>query len=260
MRNFRQLTRDTALFINGRNAVLEALRSGKGLEKIFIMFGSEGEPVNEIRAEAKRLGVPCIVADRKKFLQMEKDIGLGTRSQGIIAQLREVEYEDIEAVVENAWIDGRAPLVAALDGITDPRNMGAIIRSAECAGIDGLFFGRRNSAIVNDVVMKTSAGAANHLPLDRVANLGDMLLRLKKSGLAIVGLDGSATASYTEHDFTAPTVIVVGSEGEGIGTRTKNLCDALISIPMRGQVTSLNASVAAGVVFFEAQRQRQAKK
>ncbi|MCC7439561.1 MAG: 23S rRNA (guanosine(2251)-2'-O)-methyltransferase RlmB [Armatimonadetes bacterium] len=248
------------MFINGRNAVLEALRSEKGLEKIFIMFGSEGEPVNQIRAEAKRLGIACIVADRGKFLQMEKEAGLGTRSQGVIAQLREIEYEDIEAVVENAWIDGRAPLVVALDGITDPRNMGAIIRSAECAGIDAVFFARRNSAIINDVVMKTSAGAANHIPLDRVANLGDMLLRLKKTGIAVVGLDGEATTTYTQYDFTTPTVIVVGSEGEGMHARTKNLCDALISIPMQGKVTSLNASVAAGVVFFEAQRQRQAKK
>ncbi len=246
------------MYINGRNAVMEAIRSGEGVEKIFLMFGMEGEPIDRIRIEAKRAGIPFSIVDRKRFGDLERSAGLGTRSQGVIALVREIEYEDIEAVVENVYWSGRMPLVAALDGITDPHNVGAVIRSAECSGIDGLMLGKRDSSAITDVVMKTSAGAARHLPIDRVSNVGDMILRLRKSGLVVVGLDEDADMLYTDYDFTRPTLIIVGSEGRGLGHRIKQLCDHRLAIPMRGKVGSLNASVAAGVVFFEAQRQRLA--
>jgi 23S rRNA (guanosine2251-2'-O)-methyltransferase len=244
------------MYINGRNAVVEALRSG-GVEKVFIMYGMEGEAVGKIRAEAKRAGVPSVIIDRRRFIELERNAGLGTRSQGIIALIGEIEYAEIELVVEEVYERGGVPLVAALDGITDPHNVGAIIRSAECAGFDGLLIGKRDSSAITDVVMKTSAGAARHLPIARASNIGDVLLSLQQAGLQIVGLDERGNTSYTTHDFTRPTAIVIGSEGKGLSPRIRKLCDTLLSIPMHGKVPSLNASVAAGVVFFEAVRQRK---
>lgn len=244
------------MYINGRNAVTEALRAGEGVEKVFIMYGMEGEPVNRIRSEAKRAKVPCVTIDRQRFGELERSAGLGARSQGVIALLSEIDYADIEQLVQTVYERGEVPFVGALDGITDPHNVGAIIRSAECAGIDGILIGKRDSSGITDVVMKTSAGAARHLPIGRVSNIGDVILGLQQEGLAVVGLDERGDMAYTEYDFTRPTAIVVGSEGTGLSPRVRKMCDHLLSIPMRGKIGSLNASVAAGVVFFEARRQR----
>jgi 23S rRNA (guanosine2251-2'-O)-methyltransferase len=244
------------MYINGRNAVIEALRSGEGVQKVFLMYGIEGEPVNRIRVEAKRSGVPCVTIDRRRFGELERTAGLGARSQGVIALLDEIVYADIEQLVQDIYEGGGTPLVTALDGITDPHNVGAIIRSAECAGFDGLLIGKHDSSGITDVVMKTSAGAASHLPIDRASNIGDILLGLQQGGLAIVGLDERGDMTYTEYDFTKPTAIVIGSEGKGMSSRIRKLCDHRLSIPMLGSISSLNASVAAGVVFFEARRQR----
>jgi len=244
------------MYINGRNAIVEALRSGEGVEKVFVMFGLEGEAVNRIRAEAKRAGVPCVTIDRRRFAELERAAGLGARSQGVIAVTSEVEYADMEQLVQDIYERGEVPLVAALDAITDPHNVGAIIRSAECAGLDGVMIGKRDSSGITDVVMKTSAGAAQHLPIARASNIGDILLGLQQEGLAVVGLDERGTVAYTDYDFTRPTAIVIGSEGSGLSPRIRKLCDVLLSIPMSGKIGSLNASVAAGIVFFEARRQR----
>ncbi len=247
------------MYINGRNAVIEALRANGGVEKVFIMYGMEGDAVNRIRMEAKRAGVPSVIIDRRRFVEIERNAGLGTRSQGIIALIGEVEYAEIEAVVDDVFVQGRMPLVAVLDGVTDPHNVGAIIRSAECAGFDGALIGKHDSSGITDVVIKTSAGAARHLPIGRVSNIGDVLLSLQQTGLAIVALDERGDIPYTEFDFTGPAAIVIGSEGAGLSSRIRKLSDALISIPMSGKIASLNASVAAGVVFFEALRQRRGK-
>jgi 23S rRNA (guanosine2251-2'-O)-methyltransferase len=236
--------------------VIEALRKGEGVEKIFLLYGLEGEPVDRIRIESKRAGVPCVTVDRKRFGELERSAGLSTRSQGVIASVSEIEYADLDLIIEQAFLDGRMPLVAALDGITDPHNVGAIIRSAECAGFDGLLIGKHDSSGITDVVMKTSAGAARHLPIARVSNIGDILLGVQQGGVEVVGLDESGKTGYVDYDFTKPTAIVIGSEGKGLSPRIRKLCNTLLSIPMRGQISSLNASVAAGVVFFEAQRQR----
>lgn len=249
---------DSAMYINGRNAVSEALRAGRGVEKVFIMFGQEGDAINRIRAEAKRAGVPCVTVDRHRFAEMERAAGLGARSQGVVAAISAVEYADLELLVANLYEQGRTPMVAVLDGITDPHNVGAIIRSAECAGLDGVLIGKRDSSGITDVVMKTSAGAARHLPIARASNIGDVLLGLQQEGLALVGLDERGSIPYTAYDFTRPVAIVVGSEGEGLSARVRKMCDATIAIPMAGQIASLNASVAAGVVFFEARRRRDA--
>jgi 23S rRNA (guanosine2251-2'-O)-methyltransferase len=247
------------VYINGRNAVIEALRSGQEVEKVFIMFGMEGDTIDRVRIEAKRAGVPSVIVDRQRFAELERRAGLATRSQGVIASLSEVDYADIDLVVEDIFNAGGMPLVCALDGITDPHNVGAIIRSAECAGLDGVVIGKHDSSGITDVVVKTSAGAVGHLALARVSNVGDSITSLKDAGIAVVGLDERGSVEYTAYDFTAPTAIVIGSEGKGMSTRIRKLCDTLLSIPMHGQVSSLNASVAAGVVFFEARRQRRQK-
>ncbi|HVZ39880.1 MAG TPA: 23S rRNA (guanosine(2251)-2'-O)-methyltransferase RlmB [Candidatus Kapabacteria bacterium] len=244
------------MYINGRNAVVEALRAGEGVEKVFIMFGLEGEAINRVRAEAKRAGVPCVTVDRRRFAELERAAGVGARSQGVMASASAVEYADMELLIADLYERGETPLVTALDGITDPHNVGAIIRSAECAGLHGALIGKRDSSGVTDVVMKTSAGAARLLPIARASNIGDVLLGLQQEGLAIVGLDERGTMRYTEYDFTRPVAIVIGSEGDGLSTRVRKMCDTLLSIPMSGSIASLNASVAAGVVFFEARRQR----
>lgn len=244
------------MYINGRNAVVEALRKGEGIEKVFLAYGLEGEAMDRIRSEAKRAGVPCVTVDRRRFAEMERTAGLSTRSQGVIASVSEVEFADFDMMVEEAFLQGRMPLVTALDGITDPHNVGAIIRSAECSGMDGLLLGKHDSSGITDVVMKTSAGAARHLPIARVSNIGDILLSVQQAGVEVVGLDESGKTSYVEYDFTKPTAIVIGSEGKGLSPRIRKLCNTLLSIPMMGRIGSLNASVAAGVVFFEAQRQR----
>ncbi len=245
------------MYINGRNAVLEALRSEKGVEKVYIMYGMEGESITRVRAESSRRGVPCTTIDRGRFSEIERSAGLGLRSQGVIALIAEIDYVDIEELVLHLFERGASPLVAALDGITDPHNVGAVIRSAECAGLDGLIIGTRHAAGVTDVVMKTSAGAAQHLPIARPSNVGDILLGLAQEGMSIVALDERGTTDYTTYDFTRPTVIVVGAEGEGVSGRIRKMADLLLAIPMAGKIASLNASVAAGVVFFEAMRQRR---
>ncbi len=244
------------MYINGRNAVIEALRSEERVEKVFLLYGLEGEPVARIRSEAKRAGVPCVTMDRRRFTQLERSARMGTRSQGVIAMLAPVDYVDIDVVVENAWRDGRPPLIAVLDGITDPHNVGAIIRSAECAGFDGIVLGKRDSSGITDVVVKTSAGAVNHIPIARVASLAQTLKRLQSAGLTVVGLDEKGSMQYTEHEFAEPCVVVIGSEGQGLSAAVVQVCDKLLTIPMSGAIHSLNASVAAGITFFEARRQR----
>ncbi len=244
------------LYISGRNAVLEALRAGEGVEKVFIMFGQEGEPINRVRSEAKRAGVPCVVIDRRRFAEMERAGGVTVRAQGVLALASAVAYADIEQVIEDVYAQGGTPLVGVLDAITDPHNVGAIIRSAECAGLHGVLMGKRDSSGITDVVMKTSAGAARHLPIAREANIGDVLLGLKQEGITLIGLDERGTMRHTEYDFSVPTAIVIGSEGAGLSARIRKMCDMLVSIPMSGKIASLNASVAAGIVFFEARRQR----
>lgn len=242
--------------INGRNAVLEALRSGRGVEKVYILYGTEGEGIDRIHAEADRQGVPCTTLDRVRFAAMERAGGNQSRSQGVLATMSAIEECDLEERLAEVMESGTVPLVVALDGITDPHNVGAIIRSSECAGAHALVMGRRNAGGIGDVVIRSSAGAVHHLPIARVEPLIDAVVTAQQEGLAVVGLDDSAEISYTEYDFTRPTMIVIGSEGEGISRRVRRACDALVAIPMHGSVSSLNASVASGVVLFEAVRQR----
>lgn len=247
------------MYINGRNGVLEALRAGERVEKVYFLYGSVGEGVGAVRSAAKRAGVPCTTIDKERFRDLERKARLKTKSQGVIAWINPVLYADIDDVVTLAYEQGRAPILAAMDEMNDPRNIGAIIRSAECAGLDGVVLGKRNTPGINDVVVKTSAGAAHFMPIIRADDLARALRRLQSAGLTVVGLDEGGTRTYTEIDLTEPTVIVIGNEGQGISKDVAAVCNTLVSIPMMGKISSLNASVAAGIVFFEALRQRHLK-
>ncbi len=245
------------MYINGKNSVLEAVRAGERVEKVYFLYGAQTEGLGAIRNAAKQAGIPCTTLDRNTFRDLEKKGNLKTKSQGVIARINPILFVDIEDVVTLAWETGRTPLVAALDGITDPRNLGAILRSAECAGLSGVVFSKAHSSGVNDVAVKTSAGAAHFVPISRVRSITETLSGLKEMGMQVVGLDAGGEMSYTDIDYTEPTVIVVGSEGEGMDPRVAAACDQLVSIPLKGSISSLNASVAAGIVFYEAVRQRE---
>ena len=244
------------MYINGKNSVLEAIRAGERVEKVYFLYGAESEGLGVIRRTAKQEGIPCTTLDRGKFRGLEKKGNLKTKSQGVIARINPILFVDIEDVVTLAWETGRTPLVAVLDGITDPRNLGAILRSAECAGISGVVFGKQDSSGINDVAVKTSAGAVHFVPISRVKSLAVTLSNLKEMGMQVIGLDADGDKEYSEVDLTEPTVIVVGSEGEGMTASVAEVCDEFVSIPLQGSISSLNASVAAGIVFFEAVRQR----
>lgn len=244
------------MYINGRNAVLEALRAGERVEKVYFLYGVSGEGVGAVKTAAKRAGVPYTVIDRERFRELERKARLKTKSQGVVAWINPVLYADIDDVVTLAYEQGRAPILAALDEMNDPRNIGAIIRSAECAGLDGVMLGKRNTPGINDVVVKTSAGAAHFLPIARADDLAAGLNRLRDAGLTVIGLDEKGAQIYSDLDLTEPAVIVIGNEGQGISSDVADVCDRLVSIPMFGKISSLNASVAAGIVFFEAVRQR----
>lgn len=248
------------MYINGRNGVLEALRAGERVEKVYFLYGATGDGMGAVRGEAKRAGVPCTTIDKERFRDLERKARLKTRSQGVIAWINPVHYADLDDMVTFAYQQGRMPMLVAMDEINDPHNIGAIIRSAECAGLDGILLGKRNSPGLNDVVMKTSAGAAHFVPVGRADDLAHSLNRLRDAGLTIIGLDERGTMAYSDVNFTEPTVIVIGNEGQGISSDVLAVCDTLVSIPMMGKIASLNASVAAGVVFFEALRQRTVQK
>lgn len=245
------------MYINGRNAVLEAIRSGESIEKIYLQYGLPPEGTEDLRREARGARIPVTQLDRGKFRDLERRARLGTRSQGVIARIDPVDYVDIQHLIASTWEKGEIPIIAVLDRITDPHNLGAIIRSAECAGLHGVVIPRKGGGGVTDVVVKTSAGAVHSLPMARVERLVDLLRDLKGSGLRVVACAESGSVEYDRSDLSGPIALLLGSEGEGIAPELLAECDQVISIPMAGSIGSLNVSVAAGVIFFEALRQRR---
>ncbi len=245
------------MYINGRNAVLEAIRSRESIEKIYLQYGLPPEGVEDIRREARASGIPVTQLDRRKFRDLERRAGLGTRSQGVIARIDPVDYVNPHHLVAATWERGETPFLAVLDRITDPHNLGAIIRSAECAGLHGVVIPRKGGGGVTDVVVKTSAGAVHSLPIARVDRMVDLVEDLKGSGLRVIGCAEQGSISWDQADLTGPIALILGSEGEGIAPELLARCDQVISIPMAGSIGSLNVSVAAGVIFFEALRQRR---
>ena len=241
--------------IEGRNAVLEALRAGRALDKVYIARGETDKALAHIAGLARERGVSVSDCDRRKLDAMS----VTKAHQGVIAVCAVREYASLDDILALAESRGEAPFVVVCDEISDPHNLGAIIRSAECVGAHGVVIPKRRSAGLTAVVDKTSAGAAEHLPVARVANISAALQELKDRGLWVYGAAAEGSSPMWETDLTGPLALVIGSEGEGLGRLVRERCDFLVSIPLRGKVGSLNASTAAAVLMYEVLRQKLAK-
>ena len=236
--------------IAGRNAVMELLKSSKDINKIFVERGEKHGSINEIIARAKDARIVIVEAERIKLDQMAEN------HQGVVAIVPPFNYCEIEDILDVAKEREEDPFIIILDGIEDPHNLGSIIRTAETAGVHGVVIPKRRSVSVNSTVAKTSAGATAYVKVARVNNINDTIRKLKDEGLWIIGTDGEAKTEYYNQDLKGPIAIVIGSEGFGMSKLVRENADILIKIPMLGQINSLNASVSAGIVMYEAVKQR----
>ena len=236
----------------GRNSVLELLKSNKDINKIFIEKGEKHGSIKEIISRAKEAKVVIVEVQKAKLDTMTTE-----NHQGVIASVPPFNYCEVEDILEFAEEKNEVPFVIMLDGIEDPHNLGAIIRTAETAGVHGIIIPKRRSAAVNSTVMKVAAGATSYMKVARVNNLNETIKKLKKAGLWLVGTDGYSDTYYYNQDLTGPICVVIGSEGFGMSKLVKENVDILVKIPMKGQITSLNASVAAGIVIYEVVRQNK---
>ncbi|MBR5713056.1 MAG: 23S rRNA (guanosine(2251)-2'-O)-methyltransferase RlmB [Lachnospiraceae bacterium] len=241
--------------IEGRNAVLEAFRAGKTIDKIYVLKGCQDGPIQSILREAKKGDTIINFVDRERLDQMS---GTG-KHQGVIAQAAAYEYAEVEDILAAAEARGEAPFLLILDGIEDPHNLGAIIRTANQAGAHGIIIPKRRAVGLTAVVAKTSAGAINYTPVAKVTNIVRTMEDLKQKGIWFVCADMDGDVMYRV-DMTGPIGLVIGNEGSGVSRLVKEACDFTASIPMKGDVDSLNASVAAGILSYEIVRQRTMKK
>ena len=237
--------------IEGRNAVLEALRAGKPIDKLYVLDGCPDGPVRTIIREAKK-GDTIINYVKKERLDQLSQTG---HHQGVIASAAAYEYAEISDILQNAKDKGEAPFIIFLDNIEDPHNLGAIIRTANLAGAHGVVIPKRRAVGLTATVARVSAGALNYTPVAKVTNLKQTMEQLKKEGMWFVCADMDGTPYY-QMDLKGPMGLVIGNEGEGVSRLIKETCDFVASIPMKGDIDSLNASVAAGVLAFEIARQR----
>ena len=238
--------------IEGRNAVTEALRAGTPIDKIFLARGETDSALAHIAAAARDRGIVVVECDRKKLDFMSR-----THShQGVIAQAAVREYASVDDILNAAREKGEPPLIVVCDELSDPHNLGAVIRTAECAGAHGVIIPKRRSAGLTAVVAKTSAGAVSHIPVARVPNLPALLKELKDEGVWVFGTAADGDRLLYDADLKGPAAIVIGSEGDGMGRLVSQQCDFRVSIPMKGKLNSLNASAAAAILLYEAVRQR----
>ena len=245
-----QVEKEYEDIVAGRNAVLELLKSDKDINKIFVERGEKHGSINEIIARARENKVVLVEVEKSKL-----DL-YAENHQGVVAIVPPFNYCEIEDILDLAKERDEDPFVLILDGIEDPHNLGAIIRTAETAGVHGIIIPKRRTAQVNATVAKVSAGATTYVKVARVNNIVDSIRKLKDAGLWVIGTDGDAETMYYNQDLKGPLAIVIGSEGFGMGKLVKENADILIKIPMKGEITSLNASVSAGIVIYEAVRQR----
>lgn len=238
--------------IEGRNAVIEALRAGRAIDKIYIARGDVDKTLGHIASRAREKGVVVVEADRRKLDFMSQTHA----HQGVIALAAVREYCGIADILAAAEQRGESPFVIVCDEISDPHNLGAIIRSAECAGAHGVIIPKRRSAGLTAIVDKASAGAAEHMPIARVANIAAALKELKSAGLWVYGTAADGQSDLWHTDFSGAAALVIGSEGDGMGRLVRESCDCVVSLPMKGRVGSLNAAAAAAVVMYEVLRQR----
>ncbi|MBQ1400965.1 MAG: 23S rRNA (guanosine(2251)-2'-O)-methyltransferase RlmB [Firmicutes bacterium] len=236
--------------ISGRNAVTEALKSGRHIDKIYMVNGAEGS-AKKIAAMAKERRIPVVFKDRKALDRMAD----GAAHQGVIAQSAPYSYAEVSDILENASSKGESPFIIILDGIEDPHNLGAIMRSAEGAGAHGVIIPKRRAAELTDTAVKASAGAAEYMPCARVTNIARTIDELKEKGVWIWGCDMGGE-NYSDADLSGGIALVIGNEGKGISRIVREKCDFTVSIPMRGRIESLNASNAAAVLMYEIDRRR----
>lgn len=238
--------------IEGRNAVIEALRAGRAIDKIFIQKGETDKTLGHIASKARDAGVVVVDADRRKLDAMSQTHA----HQGVIALAAVREYCSVSDILDIAREKNEPPFVVVCDELSDPHNLGAVIRTAEAAGVHGIIIPKRRSAGLTSIVDKTSAGAAEHMAVARVANLTAAIKELKDSGVWVYGTAAEGSSLLWQTDLKGSICIVIGSEGDGISRLLRENCDFLVSIPMRGQVSSLNASAAAAILIYETLRQR----
>lgn len=236
-------------FIAGRNPVAEALRSGRALNKVMVQDGARG--VTEIIAAAREKGVAV------EFVKSDKldKLAQGVRHQGVVAYAAPVEFKTLEDALKKAATKGEAPFLLLLDELQDPQNLGALIRTADAAGVHGILLPKRRSCPLNAVVAKISAGAVEYVPVIQIGNIVQQLKDLKKQGFWVAGADMDGEP-YTKTNLTGPLVLVIGAEGKGLGRLVKENCDIIVSLPMQGGVNSLNAAAAGAVLMYEVVRQR----
>ena len=238
--------------IEGRNAVMEALRAGSPIDKIYLARGETDATLGHIASTARGKGIVVVETDRRKLDNMS----LTHAHQGVIAVAAIRAYASVEEILALAREREEPPLLVICDELSDPHNLGAVIRTAECAGAHGVIIPKRRSAGLTATVAKTSAGAVAHLPVARVPNLTALLKTLKGEGIWIFGATAQGTTPLYQADFKGPTAIVIGSEGDGMSRLVAETCDFQVSIPMHGKLNSLNASAAAAILLYEAVRQR----
>ena len=239
--------------VEGRNPVIELLEGDRDINKIFIAKGEKHGSINKIITLAKEKRVILVEVDRIKLNKMAKS----NNHQGVIAIVPPFNYCDVDEILDDAKNKNVNPFIILLDGIEDPHNLGSIIRTAETAGVNGIIIPKRRSAVVNSTVYKVSAGAAEHVKIARVNNLNETIKYLKQNDIWICGTDMNAKNYYYNEDFKGPIGIIIGSEGFGMSKLVKENCDFLVKIPMKGKITSLNASVSAGIVIYEVVKQRE---
>ena len=239
--------------IEGRNAVIEALRVGRSIDKIFIAKGETDKTLGHIASKAREVGIVVADADRRKLDNMS----VTKAHQGVIALVGVNEYCSVDDILKLAEERNEVPFVIVCDEVSDPRNLGAIIRSAECAGAHGVIIPKRRSAGLTAIVGKASAGAAEHMRIARVSNIPAALKELKDKGLWVYGAAAGGSNELWGTDFSGAMALVIGSEGDGIGRLVRENCDFIVNIPMVGKINSLNASAAASIIMYEVLRQRR---
>ena len=239
--------------VEGRNAVIELLESGRDVNKILIAKGEKHGSIYKIIAIAKERKILISEIERSKLNQIAQT----QNNQGVIAIVPPFNYCEVEDILKLAKQKNEMPFILLLDGIEDPHNLGSIIRTAETAGVHGIIIPKRRAASVNCTVSKVSAGAVEYMKIARVNNLNETIHYLKEQGLWICGTDMNTEVTYTKQDYKMPLAVVIGSEGFGMSRLVKENCDFLVKIPMKGKITSLNASVSAGIIMYEIVRQRK---
>ena len=245
----RELAED---MIEGRNALTEALKSGRTIDKVFVAAGDTDKALARLSAMAKEAGAVVVATDRRK-LDLMSPTGA---HQGIMAQVAAHAYATVEEILQNAADKGETPLLILCDELSDPHNLGAILRSAECAGAHGVIIPKRRSVGLTATVAKASAGAIEYMKVAKVGNINNAIADLKEKGVWIYGTAAEGSIPMYKADLTGPAAIVIGNEGDGMSPLVRKHCDVMVHIPLKGRISSLNASAAASILLYEAVRQR----